>query len=100
MTRRLEPLDRVKELGNASVPFLFDVHAMIFSENAPKLEKELHSIFRERRVNKVNNRKEFFNVTLSEIKTIVESHHGIVEFTKLAEAKEYRESLKLCSSNL
>ena len=98
MTRRLEPLDRVKELGDASVPFLFDVHAMIFSENAPKLEKELHNIFRERRVNKVNNRKEFFNVTLSEIKTTVESHHGVVEFTQLAEAKEYRESLTIKSA--
>jgi len=98
MTRRLEPLDRVKELGDASVPFLFDVHAMIFSEDAPKLEKELHKIFRERRVNKVNNRKEFFNVSLSEIQSNVESHHGTVEFTKLAEAKEYRETLNIKSA--
>jgi len=98
MTRRLEPLDRVKELGDASVPFLFDVHAMIFSENAPKLEKELHSIFREQRVNMVNNRKEFFSVSLEDIKRTVESHHGIVEFTKLAEAYEYRETLILKSA--
>ena len=73
----------------------FDVHAIIFSENAPKLEKELHEIFRERRVNKVNTRKEFFNVSLSEIKTTVASHHGIVEFTQLVEAKEYRETLTI-----
>ncbi len=68
MTRRLEPLDRVRELGDASVPFPFDVHAMILSDNAPELEKKLHKFFNERRLNLVNNRKEFFNVSLEDIK--------------------------------
>ena len=73
LTRRLEPLDRVKELGDASVPFLFDVHAMIFSEDAPNLEAKLHKIFEEERVNKVNLRKEFFRVSLTEIKEHLDS---------------------------
>ena len=68
MTRRLVPLDRVRELGDASVPFPFDVHAMILSDNAPELEKKLHKFFNERRLNLVNNRKEFFNVSLEDIK--------------------------------
>lgn len=93
MTRRLEPLDRVKELGDASVPFTFDIHAMIFSKDAPFLERSLHNAFQDKRVNKVNNRKEFFHVTLEEIKKIVyENHNDVVEFTKLAEAREYRET--------
>ena len=96
MTRRLEPMDRVKELGDASVPFPFDVHAMIFSEDAPKLEKDLHDAFNHRRVNLVNERKEFFNVTLAEIERVVkEKHNKTVEFTKLAEAEEYRKTLAL-----
>lgn len=95
MTRRLEPFDRVKELGDASVPFNFDVHAMIFTEDAPKLETALHSSFTHRRVNMVNERKEFFNVSLKEIEEIVRtSHDKVVEFTKLADAQEYRETLK------
>ncbi|MBU8907672.1 DUF4041 domain-containing protein [Desertibacillus haloalkaliphilus] len=99
MTRRLEPLDRVNELGNASVPFGFDVHAMIFSEDAPKLENALHKAFEYAQVNKVNPRKEFFNVTLDEIaKTVKENHNKTVEFTKLAEAEEYRKSLKINNS--
>jgi hypothetical protein len=94
MTRRLEPMDRVKELGDASVPFSFDVHAIIFSEDAPKLERDLHAAFESRRVNAVNMRKEFFNVTLSEIEVLVkESKIGEIEFTKTAEAEEYRETL-------
>jgi chromosome segregation ATPase len=67
MTRRMEPLDRVKELGDASVPFHFDIHAMIFSEEAPTLENELHKAFANKKVNLVNYRKEFFKVTLDEI---------------------------------
>ena len=62
MTRRLDPMDRVKELGDASVPFLFDVHSIIFSEDAPSLEGKLHKAFDEKRVNKINLRKEFFKV--------------------------------------
>lgn len=96
MTRRLEPMDRVKELGDASVPFSFDVHAMIFSEDAPSLENELHKHFDKNRLNKVNLKKEFFNVSLAEIEKVVKDHHNkTVEFTKLAQANEYRESLVL-----
>jgi hypothetical protein len=96
MTRRLEPLDRVKELGDASVPFQFDVHAMIYTENAPELENLLHKEFNDRRVNKINGRKEYFNVTLGEIESIVHQiHDAEIEFTKLAEAQEYRETLTL-----
>lgn len=95
MTRRLEPMDRVKELGDASVPFEFDVHALIHSENAPELEKKLHKLFDEKRVNMVNNKKEFFNVDLQEIETAVQKLHGEFEFTKLAEAKQYRETLAI-----
>ena len=70
MTRRLEPMDRVKELGDASVPFEFDVHAMIYSDNAPELENIMHKEFDSRRVNLVNSRKEFFKVELQEIENI------------------------------
>ena len=93
MTRRLIPMDRVKELGDASVPFGFDVHAMIRSNNAPDLEKSLHSIFAKRRLNLINTRKEFFRATLNEIEKVVKKKHGDVEFVKIAEAKEYRETL-------
>ncbi len=93
MTRRLEPLDRVKELGNASVPFTFDLHAMIFSENAPALENLLHKEFDDRRINKVNNRKEYFNVTLDEIEqVIIEKYEKEVEFIKMSEARQFRET--------
>lgn len=96
MTRRLEPMDRVKELGDASVPFQFDVHAMIFSEDAPKLENALHRAFHGNRVNKINERKEFFNISLREIESVVvQEHNKVVEFTKLAEAQEYRESQRV-----
>lgn len=94
MTRRLEPQERIDELGDASVPFEFDVHAMIFSENAPTLEGALHEHFADRTVNKANVRKEFFRVSLSEIEEVVRTHHNkVVEFTKLARAEDYRISL-------
>ncbi|WP_102691407.1 DUF4041 domain-containing protein [Rummeliibacillus pycnus] len=96
MTRRLEPMDRVKELGDASVPFLFDVHGMIFSDDAPALENALHKAFTDRRVNKINERKEFFRVTLSEIEEVVKRNHNkTVEFTKLAKAEEYRKTIAI-----
>ena len=96
MTRRLEPNDRVKELGDASVPFEFDVHAMIYSDDAPALEKELHQRFNLHSVNKVNPRKEFFNLSLAEIKLFVEqSGMDEVHWTMKAEALEYRESLNI-----
>ena len=95
MTRRLEPLDRVRELGDASVPFRFDVHAIIYSEDAPSLENQLHNIFNHRRVNRVNSRKEFFKVTLDEIAEVVREHHGEIEFIKVPEAEEYRKTMAL-----
>lgn len=96
MTRRLDPQDRVDELSDASVPFNFDVHAMIFSNDAPKLEAALHNAFADRKLNFVNQRREFFNVTLDEIKQVVrENYDKSVEFVELAPAEQYRESLKL-----
>jgi hypothetical protein len=96
MTRRLEPMDRVKELGDASVPFQFDVHAIIFSDNAPQMEYDLHKKFQDRRLNKINGRKEFFRISLEEIEKYVKHHAGAsIEVTKLAEAKEYRESMAM-----
>jgi len=92
MTRRLEPLDRVRELGDASVPFRYDVHAMIYSENAPTLENDLHHRFHDRRLNLVNLRREFFDVSLEEIEEVVHEKNADIEFTKIAEAREYRES--------
>jgi len=94
MTRRLEPMDRIKELGDASVPFPFDVHAMIFSADAPALETTLHQAFRDREVNKVNQRKEFFRVDLSEVSQLVtQNHNATVTFTMTAEAAQYRQSI-------
>jgi hypothetical protein len=96
LTRRLEPLDRVKELGDASVPFTFDVHAMIFSEDAPALETQLHKEFTNFRVNQVNHRKEFFNVTLSDIKDKATEIMGSdIDFKMTALAEDYYETLKL-----
>ncbi|UII29200.1 DUF4041 domain-containing protein [Fulvivirga maritima] len=95
MTRRLEPLDRVNELGGASVPFRFDVHAMIYSEDAPELESELHRAFNNNRVNHINLRREYFKISLDEIERVVKANHAEIEFIKDAEAKEYRESLIL-----
>jgi hypothetical protein len=95
MTRRLEPLDRVKELGDASVPFKFDVHAMIYCEDAPRLENALHKYFADRRVNKVNLRREYFRVTLDEIRQAVAKQHGIVTFRTVPEAEEYRKTVAI-----
>jgi len=95
MTRRLEPLDRVKELGDASVPFKFDVHAMIFSNDAPALEKSLHKSFKDKSVNMLNFRKEFFNVSLQDIQNKVKELEVEADFQILAEAKEYRETLAI-----
>ncbi|MGL5967790.1 MAG: DUF4041 domain-containing protein [Kluyvera sp.] len=95
MTRRLEPLDRVRELGDASVPFSFDVHAMIYSEDAPSLEKHLHKVFFDKQVNKVNSRKEFFNVGIKDIKSSIKEMNIDAHWTMFAEAKEYRESLAI-----
>lgn len=96
MTRRLEPEERIAELSGASVPFKFDVHAMIFSDDAPKLEAALHNHFADKKVNLVNGRKEFFNVTLEEIKQVVRDNHDkTVDFINVPDAEQYRESLMI-----
>lgn len=96
MTRRLEPMERVDELGDASVPFWFDVHAMVFSDNAPALEAKLHERFAAGRLNKVNGRKEFFRADISEIESIIRANYdAVVEVTHEAAAEQYRESLRM-----
>lgn len=100
MTRRLEPLDRVRELGDASVPFPFDVHAMIYSEDAPGLETALHKYFVQNQVNKVNPRKEFFRIPIAEIRAEVEKRGLDVTWTMAAAALEYRETLAIEKSML
>jgi len=93
MTRRLEPMDRVKELGDASVPFRFDVHTLAFVENAPKVEKMLHRKFNNYRVNKENNRKEFFKVPPNEVSEAMLEMGIESDWFFDVEAKEFRESL-------
>lgn len=94
VTRRLEPEERVDELGNASVPFNFDIHAMIFSDDAPALETALHNAFDNRRINLINRRREYFNVSLKEIERVVQQNFNKpVEFRLLAQAEQYRESV-------
>lgn len=96
MTRRLEPQDRIDELGGASVPFNFDVHAMIFSDDAPSLETALHKAFEDKKVNMVNHRREFFHVTLDEIKEVVKKNFDkTVEFIDIPDAEQYRVSEKM-----
>lgn len=96
MTRRLDPMDRVDELGDASVPFKFDVHALIFTDDAPKLETALHHAFERKKVNMVNNRREFFRVSLDEIKEVVrENFDRTVEFIDVPDAEQYRQSILL-----
>ncbi len=94
MTRRLEPLERIDELSDASVPFEFDVHALIFSENAPVLEGKLHEHFYKSRLNKLNNRKEFFRADIHEIEKVIRDNYDkVVDVVKEAPAEQYRESL-------
>jgi len=89
-------MDRIRELGDASVPFNFDVHAIIFSDDAPKLEKALHHAFEKNKLNRINTRQEFFQANLEDIEQIVRQHYDkAVEFIKIPEAQQYRESLKL-----
>lgn len=100
MTRRLNPQDRIDELGDASVPFNFDVHAMIFSDDAPALEAALHKEFEYRKLNMVNTRREFFNVTLDEIKNAVKKNFDkTVEFIDIPDAEQYRVSQKVKQQN-
>ncbi len=95
LTRRLEPLDRVKELGDASVPFDFDVHAMIYNEDAPSLEATLHQVFADFQVNRVNPRKEFFRVGIKDIREVLDKIGIEAKWTMLGEAKEYRETMAI-----
>ena len=92
MTRRLDPMERILELSNASVPFPFDVHAFIFSNDAPALEAELHRVFDDRKVNAVNYRKEYYRVTLDEIKAVINEKGINAEFIEEPDAFQYRES--------
>jgi hypothetical protein len=92
MTRRLDPMDRVWELSDASVPFDFDVHAIISTDDAPALESELHSRFAHRRLNLVNERKEFFHVSIQEIAQVVRERCGDILLTEVAEAEEFVQS--------
>lgn len=100
MTRREDPSYRVRELGDASVPFPFDVHAMIACDDAPALENALHRELTEFRVNRVNLRKEYFRVEIDTILTAVRKHHGKVEYVAEPEALEYRESLTISPEEL
>lgn len=93
MTRRLEPIERVYELSGASVPFKYDIHGMVYSENAPALENELHKKFTKQRVNKANNRKEFFNITIDEIEKEIYKIDSSIELIKTCEARQFRETL-------
>ncbi len=95
MTRRLDPLDRVRELGDASVPFQFDVHAIIYADDAPTLEAALHRKFADRRINRVNERKEFFRVSIDEVAEVVRQHRADIEIIRDAEAVEYRKTVAL-----
>lgn len=96
MTRRLEPMDRIKELSSASVPFEFDVHAMIFSDDAPSVETMLHKHFEKYAINKVNPRKEFYKIDIDEIEqAVLSEYNNTVKFTKIPLATEYRQSIAL-----
>ena len=92
MTRRLEPTDRIRELSGPSVPFTFDIHAMIYSEDAPGLENQLHRLLENRSVNRINARKEFFDVSLAEIEAIVRKHNVEAEFIRIPPAEEFRKT--------
>ena len=95
MTRRLDPMDRVRELGDASVPFNFDVHALFFSDDAVSVETELHHRFAARRVNRINARREFFYATPAEAREALKDIAGnLLEFTEEPEAEQYRLSLE------
>jgi hypothetical protein len=94
MTRRLEPAERILELSGAAVPFPFDLHVMLYTDNAPALELGLHQLLETRRLNLVNPRKEFYqHVKLEEIEAYVKTKGLSAQFIEYPEAKEYRETL-------
>lgn len=95
MTRRLDPQDRVNELGDASVPFSFDVHSFIFSDNAVELENQLHNAFNDRRLNKINLRKEFFRVTTDELEIKVNEIDPTAAFNRTMLAEQFRQSISI-----
>lgn len=95
MTRRLEPMDRIRELGDASVPFPFDVHSFIFSEDAVALETKLHRMLNNKRINKINLRKEFFRISLDELQALVEDCDPSAAFNRTALAEQFRQSLSI-----
>jgi hypothetical protein len=100
MTRRLEPMDRVRELGDASVPFRFDVHALFFSHDAVGIENQLHNRLNDRRLNKVNRRREFFRAKPAEVKELLLQLAGnLLDYNDIAEAPEYRQSLHSATSS-
>lgn len=100
LTQRLEPDDRVRELGDASVPFKFDTHAMIYSDEAPALESALHKEFADQRVNKSNMRKEFFKVDLEQVEDAVSRLAPDANFFKDRKAQEWQETLALRNQKL
>src|SRR5947209_13753855 len=95
LTRRLDPAERIRELGSASVPFPFDVHAMLKAEDAPALENALHKQFVERQMNKINKRKEFFRVNIQELRKVIKDLGFEATWTIEAEASQYKETLRL-----
>ena len=95
MTRRMDPMDRINELGSASVPFKFDVHSFIFSDDAVGLEHSLHERLNEKRTNKINLRKEFFDLSIDELETLVQELDPTAEFNKTMLAIEYRKTLEM-----
>ena len=99
MTRRLNPQDRVDELGDASVPFVFDVHSFIFSDDAVGLEQKLHNILNDKRTNKINFRKEFFNVSIDELEELVQEIEPTAEFNIKMVAEQYRQTISINEEN-
>lgn len=99
MTRRLNPQDRVDELGDASVPFVFDVHSFIFSDDAVGLEQKLHNILNDKRTNKINFRKEFFNVSIDELDELVQEIEPTAEFNRTMVAEQYRQTISINEEN-
>lgn len=95
MTRRFDPVERIDELSDASVPYDFDIHAMVYADNAPELENKLHKQFEPHRINLINPRREFFLVSLDEIEQWANNEKVNLQLTKIAEAREYRESMAI-----
>jgi Domain of unknown function (DUF4041)/Meiotically up-regulated gene 113 len=101
LTRRLEPMDRVRELGDASVPFRFDVHAMLFSQDAVGIEASLHDRLADRRLNRINTRREFFRAEPDEVKThLLDMDADLLSWTEVPEALEYRQSINIASADV